>query len=243
LQCWKAGGQSIKKELITHHPFRVWTLLLLSLLVQLMAKPLVFKFKGTEIPFQLNKVDRSKLYGYKDLEVLDEAGQKCDLATLGEDGRTIVGKGGTAIGYLSADGLWCNKQQLQPVDLEGQPISPVPSSFSQPIELTQTVSVEEYLDHSIRSIYAMEPDGEIADEELRQTLIGGTIYKFPYSYRGGLEADAGFLLANFEDQIFFAVGQQTKIQFIGLQQTAAIVQEESGDDASDDSDMMDFDMI
>src|SRR4051794_202632 len=78
-----------------------------------MAKPLVFQFGDRDISFTLNKVDRSKLYGYKEMEVLAEDGQRCELATLADDGCTVVGRGGTGIGQLSADGLWCDKQTLK----------------------------------------------------------------------------------------------------------------------------------
>ena len=49
-----------------------------------MAKPLVFHFADRDISFQMSKVDRTKLYGFKELEVLDEDGQACELATLAE---------------------------------------------------------------------------------------------------------------------------------------------------------------
>ena len=55
-----------------------------------MAKPLVFQFGDVELSFQLNKVDRSKLYGYKEVEVLDEKGRRCELATIADDGRTVA---------------------------------------------------------------------------------------------------------------------------------------------------------
>ena len=71
-------------------------------------------------------------------------------------------------------------------------------------------------------------------------LKRGTIFSFSYSYRGGLEADAGFLLMGVDGNLFLAVGEPTNVEFIGLQQTAAIV-EEKGE--ADETDPMDFDMI
>ena len=35
-------------------------------------KQLVFSLAGAESSFAINKVDRSKLYGYKETEILDE---------------------------------------------------------------------------------------------------------------------------------------------------------------------------
>jgi len=203
------------------------------------AKPLVFQYNGREISFTLTKIDRSKLYGYKEVEVLDEQDRKCELATLADDGRTVVGRGGTGISYVAADGKWCDKSQLTPVNLDGDEIQPVASSFAAPIPLTETVSAGEYLEHNIRSIYLLctEDDASALAAELKQ----GAIYKFPYSYRGGLEADAGFLLMGEEDNIFLAVGNPTKVEMIELQQPAAVVEEDGA--ADDETDLMDFDMI
>ena len=182
-----------------------------------MAKPLVFQWGDADLTFSLAKVDRSKLYGYKEVEVLDEDGNQCELATLADDGRTLVGRGGTGMGYVDADGRWCEKSALRPVDLEGSEIEPVASSFSAPIKLFETVSADDYLSHNIRLVYQLETEAD--DDSLVDELKRGTIFSFPYSYRGGLEADAGFLLMGDDGNLFLAVGQPTKVEFIALQQT------------------------
>lgn len=204
------------------------------------AKPLVFEFEGEEITFDMVKVDRSRLYGFKELEVIDDVGHVCELATLAEDGRTVIGKGGTGIGYLSADGRWADKSALRPVDIEGEEIVPVTSSFGTPIPLSHTVTVDEFLNHNIRLCYIMQ--SESLHASLISSLARGTIYSFPYSYRGGLVADSGFLLMNAEDQVFFLVGDATAVEMVGLQQAASVVPEddEAGEDADD---LMDFGMI
>jgi hypothetical protein len=204
-----------------------------------LAKPLVFHYDGGEISFTLTKIDRSKLYGYKEVEVLDEQDRKCELATLADDGRTVVGRGGTGMGHVTADGEWCDKAQLIPVNLDGDVIQPVVSSFAAPIPLAETVSAGEYLEHNVRAIYLLgtEDDASALADELKR----GTIYKFAYSYRGGLEADAGFLLMGEEDNIFLAVGNPTKVEMLELQQPAAVVEEDGA--AEDETDLMDFDMI
>jgi hypothetical protein len=55
-----------------------------------------------------------------------------------------------------------------------------------------------------------------------------------------LEADAGFLLMGEGGNVFMAVGNPTNVDFLGLQQTAALADEEEG---VDETDLMDFDMI
>jgi hypothetical protein len=202
------------------------------------AKPLVFQFGDRDLPFTLNKVERSKLYGHKETEVLDEQGRRCELATLCDDGHTVVGRGGSGLGYLSADGQWRDKSQLQAVDLEGKPIEPVPSSFAAPIKLFETASADHYLSHNIRLVYQLETDTDI--QELLGELKRGSIFSFPYSYRGGLEPDAGFLLLGEDGHLFLAVGNPTSAELIGLQQPVAWSDEE---DEADETDLMDFDMI
>lgn len=206
-----------------------------------MGKPLKFVHNDQPIEFAMNKVDRSKLYGFKELEVLDENGAPCELTTLADDGRTLVGKGGTGIGYLDADGNWCDKAELKPVNLEGQEITPVPSSFANPIPLDEEVSTDEYLEHNIRLVYQLEPTA--VTDELRERLSQGAIFHFPYSYRGGLESDAGFLLTNADNEIFFLVGDRTNIDYKNLQASSPAVA--PTDDASDEAgdDLMDFGMI
>ncbi len=205
-----------------------------------MARPLTFDYGGSKIAFEMNKVDRAKLYGFKEVEVLDEEEQKCTLATLASDGRTIVGRGGTAIGYLDSEGQWADKANLQPVDTEGREITPVTSSFSAPVPLSEQVTIDEYLSHNIRSVYQLSSEADVGS--LMEELTQGTIYRFEFSYRGGLEADAAFLLTNSDGELFMAIGTPATVQFIGLQQTTGVAAEETADE-QDAGDLMDFDMI
>ena len=205
-----------------------------------MPKPIRFLHAGKQLAFQMQKVDRSKLYGYKEILVTDEQEEVCELATLADDGKTLVGKGGTGIGQLTADGKWTDKTKLKPVDLEGNEIKPVPSSFAAPIDLKEETTIDDYLDHNIRLIYRLTIDSDSETEEkLHRKLKDGAILKFPYSYRGGLEADVGFMLMNHQNEIFFVVGGPTVVDFVGLQQVAPAV----SSDEPDEGDLMDFSMM
>ena len=204
-----------------------------------MAKPLVFQLGDREYSFQLNKVDRSKLYGFKTVRALNDADHDCELATLAGDGRTLVGKGGTALGWLDAEGGWREKKELKPVNKEGAEITPVESSFAAPVKLFDTATPEEYLECNVRLVYAIETEDDIDD--IMSELKRGTIFSFPYSYRGGLEADAAFLLINSDDEVMMVVGTKTKAEFVGIQAQSAVVEEETTDDSTED--IMDFGMI
>src|SRR5512144_1042763 len=107
-----------------------------------MARPLVLRHQGVDLPFVLAKLDRSKLYGTVDVEALDGQGRRCELATLASDGKTLLGKGGTAAGFLSPEGDWLDRAALRPQTREGEDIQPVPSSFAAPIALERTATVD-----------------------------------------------------------------------------------------------------
>jgi hypothetical protein len=164
----------------------------------------------------------------------------CELATLADDGCTLIGRGGTGSGYGSATGLWCDKKSLKPIDLEGQEIQPVPSSFDAPIPLSVVEDVDTYLNHNLRSVYLMSSVEE--SDPLVDELRKGTIFTFPFSYRGGLEADTGFLLMGQDGNIFFVMGSEAKLQFVGLAQSQGLNEEEESP-TEDSDDLMDFGMI
>jgi hypothetical protein len=200
---------------------------------------LVFDLAGNEITCGMTKVDRTKLYGYVDTEVLDESGGPCELATLAGDGKTLIPMGGTAFTYLSPDGLWRNKSDLKAVNLNGEPIVPVISSFKAPIQLSEKVSIDEYLSHNIRIVYLLSAEGGLG--ELEKALgDDGSLFAFDFSYRGGLVADRAFLLKSEDGAIWMAVGKATRISFIGMQQLAVV--EEEAEPEEEDADL-DFGMM
>lgn len=204
-----------------------------------MAKPLVLEYAGVPLAFDLEKVSREKLYGYKETEARDDADRRCEMATLADDGRTLVGRGGVGLGILSAERAWCDKSQLTPVNLEGAIVTPCASSFNAPIPLTERVSTDRYFEHNIRAVYHLTTAGDAA--ALREELNEGTIFTFPFSYRGGLEPDAGFVLTNAAGDIFLALGKPTEIRFLDLKQAAELTEE--SDEQEDEADLLDFEMM
>jgi hypothetical protein len=116
----------------------------------------------------------------------------------------------------------------------------VPSSFAAPVDLGEETDVDDYLQHNIKSVYALTTEGDL--EALRAELKAGKIYKFEYSFRGGLVADVGFLLANPEGEPFLAVGQPTRIHLLGLDVLPVYEDEETAEGA-DAEDELDFGMM
>jgi hypothetical protein len=171
------------------------------------------------------KVDRGKLYGSRSIETLDAEGQRCSLATLASDGRTLIPNGGTAMAHLSPAGEWLENDTLAAVDGEGHPLAKQPSSFEQPILLEETVDEDHLLEHSIRLTYALEPEGGPSGE-LGAALAAGTIFTFPFSWRGGFDTDPAFLLQSEEGGAWLLIGDPNTIRLVGLEQAAACGPEE-----------------
>jgi hypothetical protein len=205
-----------------------------------MAKPLIFDYAGQRLEFELAKISRDKLYGYKETEALDDAGRRCELATLADDGHTLIGRGGVALGYLTADGEWRDKAQLKPVGPEGNELKPYPSSFNAPIELTERVSTDHYLEHDIRAVYHLSTAAEWG--ALKEELAAGALFAFPFSYRGSLTPDTAFLLANGAGEAFLAVGKKADLRFVDLKESADLLAEE-GEEGEEEADLMDFEMM
>ena len=78
--------------------------------------------------------------------------------------------------------------------------------------------------------------------ELLQELRQGFVYTFPFSYRGGLDPDVGFLVVNADGAPFLLLGKPTQFQFVSLAQVES-VEEDSVPEADEDSDDMDFAMM
>lgn len=209
-----------------------------------MPRKLAFIFGNSEFSVAINKVDRTKIYGRVVTETFDANEKPCTLATLARDGRTLIPFGGTATGYVNTEGLWVERDDLVPIDKDGENIPSVPSSFSAPTTLTEEVSVEHYLDHPIRLSYHLESEESISDALLNK-LKAGAIYQFPFSYRGGIYHDPAFLMMDMDDTLWMHVGHKSDIEFVGYEQAAicAARAEELGEDDSGDRDSFDFDML
>ena len=209
-----------------------------------MARKLEFIFGNEAFTLAIHKVDRSKLYGRVETETFDGNGKECDLATLARDGRTIIPYGGTASGYVNTEGLWVTRDELIPIDRDGKQVPEVPSSFSKPTKLTEEVDIDTFLDHPIRLVYQLGIETEIS-ASLKQKLAAGAIYKFPFSYRGGIYHDPAFLMMGEDEVLWMLIGHKSDIEFVGFEQAAicAARAEELGEDDSGETDAFDFDML
>ena len=204
-----------------------------------MPRALKFKYGDSEFECELNKIDRRKLYGSVDVETRDIDGNRCGLATLANDGKTLIPYGGTALGYISSDGEWVERSDLKPVDLSGNELPLLSSSFDVTIELKKTATLEEFLNYSSRLVYLMGTDDNFAPEVTEQ-LKQGVIFQFEFLYREGISADPAFLLGTSDGLIWMMVGKPSAIEYVGLDQAAVCFVEDEDDEEVEE---FDFEML
>ncbi len=203
-----------------------------------MAKPLVFQTDKAH-PFSITKLDRKKLYGWKELVAYDSNGEKCIKADIDASGSFIIPKGGRTLGVLDNEGNWVEKKELKAVYKDGgTPAVPIASSFDHPIKLQKTVTVEEFLDHSIESVYLLEPE-DGGKELVKQVKKSDKIFTFTFNYRTAYEGSPAFIIES-KGKLFILVGYLCPFDFIGLDQVGDIGAEEDEEEFEED---IDFSMM
>ncbi len=200
-----------------------------------MAKPIIVSLGGVQSRFDHEKLDRAKLYGRRQRQVLDPGGQRCERAELTRDGTLLVRSGMTAQGYFDEQGTWIPSSKLVGLDADGNPVKEVPSTLGEPQTLSGPVDPTEVLDLAVRSVYVLSPEG--LDPKLEAELKAGKVYKFTFCYRGGYAAETAFLVGNGAGY-FALVGVPSQTEWIELQTVIA----ETADDADDDEEL-DFEMF
>ena len=202
-----------------------------------MAKPLTFNLGGNEYSLEPVRLDRKKLYGWTDKLVLDAGGNSCEAASLDETGTLLIPKGGSGIGIWDEKGQWVDRAQLVPTRPDGKVAEKIPSSFSAPIKLKETVTLEEFLDHKITAIYTMQGEENCPDFV---KAVSEAIYTFPFNYREGYQENTAFIVES-QGELFVLVGQKMEFEFVGLEQAGLI--DETEEDALEGEESMDFSMM
>jgi hypothetical protein len=199
-----------------------------------MPKGLVVSRDGKVSSFQLEKVERAKLYGVRRRLAVDEKGRTCSRASLTDDGRVLLRSGMMAQGWFDTDGRQVEQKAIGAEDEDGRAVELVPSTLGVEQELEGPVDAREVLDLSLTAVYRITP--EVLDESLAQSLAGGQFWRFPFNYRPDYRSETGYLVRNAEG-IFALVGTPAPAQFLEPQAPPPPV-----DDDEDEGDL-DFEMM
>ncbi|HFE47467.1 MAG TPA: hypothetical protein ENJ18_18590 [Nannocystis exedens] len=202
-----------------------------------MAKPIIVNWKGVQSSFKLGKLDRTKLYGKRQRQVLDPDGERCERAELTRDGALLIRKGMTAQGYFDGDGTWVANRELVGIDAKGETLTKVDSTLGAEQPLEGPVSPSDVLDLAVRSVYILTP--ESLDPDLQKRLLTGEVFRFSFNYRADFNAETAFLVAN-KNGFFALVGQPAEAPW---QELESIATETFVDEGDDDDDDLDFEMF
>jgi hypothetical protein len=198
-----------------------------------MAKELRFSLSGTEYTSAPVKLERKKIYGWSDLVATDNAGEVCGTAYLSPDDALLIPSGGYKQGTVDDVGRWVEKSELTACDSDGVELPQYPSSFDAVISLDKTVTEEEFLDNDWEAVY------QLVNADLA-AAVGDNIYKFEFSYRGGINYNDGYLI-NTPGGLFLFAGDKQEFPLVSLADQTVI--DEVEEEAEEEIDDLDFSMF
>lgn len=204
-----------------------------------MPKSLILDLDGKEFEVLITRIDRDDLYGTVEIEAFDEKGKPAELKVLAADGKTLIDKGGTALAVVNEKGDSVERSELIAVDSDGDEITKVESSFNAPNKLKKA-ALDDYLSLVVKSVYVLDPPPEGDLDYLKEHLDAKHLYSFPFSYRGGLEHDAAYIIGGDNGDAFMIVGKDGETDYVRLNQSGVLSSTEEQEISADD---ISFDLL
>lgn len=199
-----------------------------------MAKGVVVALDGKVSSFQIEKIERAKLYGVRRRLAVDAEGRTCSRASLTDDGQVLLRAGMTAQGWFDTDGRQVEQKAIGAEDADGKLVDLVPSTLGVEQSLEGPIDAREILDLSLTAVYRITP--EELDEALAKSLSNGQLWRFAFNYRPDYRSETGYLVQN-GDGIFALVGTPAPARYLEPQAPPPPV-----DDDEEEGDL-DFEMM
>ena len=166
-----------------------------------MAKPIIVTMNNKESIFQIKKIERKKLYGYKKRLAIDENNEECNRASLTEDGKILITSGMTSQGWFIDGGKQIESNEIGAIDEFDNALNLIPSTLGIKQVLEGPTNQKELLDLSVTTVYSIFPD-EIS-KDLENSLNKGEIWKCNFNFRADYRMETCFILKN--DSGYFAI--------------------------------------
>jgi len=176
-----------------------------------MARELVLNLNKKKSHFQISKIDRKKLYGFKKRLYLDEKGKECSRANLEEETGIVFVSSDISSCYINYKGNFIEKKELEAIDDKGKKVTKQESTLGKDVKLEST-SVEEALNLKVNSVYHLEPKN--FDNDLKSKLDKGEVFSFPFNYYSDFKLEDGIILKS-EKNYFALIGRKTMCHWIG----------------------------
>lgn len=175
-----------------------------------MARQAEFIINGNSVMAELKKVDRKKIYGWSTIEVFDENGSKCTLASI-SDGVHVLPSGSSSLIKFNDKGETVSSSDLVGFNQKGEKVEKVPSIYDGKVELKEA-TIDDYLSLAVKTVYQLNMED---DTTMLSELKDGKVFSFVFNYRADYEGDDAFLISNGETA-FAVIGKVADLEFVGM---------------------------
>ncbi len=200
----------------------------------LMAREILLTLNKKKSSFEISKIDRKKLYGFKKRIFLDEKNKECSKANLEEETGIVFVNSDISSCYLDHKGNYIEKSDLEAINENGKKVKKEDSTIGKEVNVN-SITTEDALNLKVNSVYHLEP--KEFDEDLKSKLDKGDLFSFPFNYYADFKLEDGIILKS-EKEYFALIGRKTSCHWVG----------ENSDDLPEDVEEfedndLDFEMI
>ena len=176
-----------------------------------MAREIFLNLNKKKSSFEISKIDRKKLYGFKKRLFIDEKGKECSKANLEEETGIVFVNSDISSCYLDYKGNYLEKKDLEAINENGKKVIKQESTIGKEVNL-EPISIEDALNLKVNSVYILEPKN--FDKDLKSKLDKGEIFSFPFNYYADFKLEDAIILKS-EKEYFALIGRKTSCHWIG----------------------------
>ena len=177
----------------------------------IMAREILLNLNKKKSSFEISKIDRKKLYGFKKRLFIDEKGKECSKANLEEETGIVFVNSDISSCYLDYKGNYLEKKDLEAINENGKKVKKQESTIGKEVNL-EPISIEDALNLKVNSVYILEPKN--FDKDLKSKLDKGEIFSFPFNYYADFKLEDAIILKS-EKEYFALIGRKTSCHWIG----------------------------
>ena len=176
-----------------------------------MAREILLNLNKKKSTFEISKIDRKKLYGFKKRLFLDDKGEECSKANLEEETGIVFVNSDISSCYLDHKGNYIEKSDLEAINENGKKVKKEDSTIGKEVNLN-SITTEDALNLKVNSVYHLEP--KEFDKNLKLKLDNGEVFSFPFNYYADFKLEDGIILKS-EKEYFALIGRKTSCHWVG----------------------------
>ena len=192
-----------------------------------MPMTLILETDGGISEFVMKPIGRKTRQSVTKKLAVDCRGRECGRALMTHDG-LLLGSGAVADLYEDTDGNSVEHGEIVETDDNNVALRNLAATVGRPQRPVGPVASEELLEHMVMKAYALL--ATVTAHDLRDSLLGGDVYRVAFRPRASVVDSPAFVLSN-ANGIFLIQCKPCLIEFIRLDQP--IVLEDETDDEDD----------